>query len=568
MLKHKKIMPGIQKHTSMAKKPNSSKKSKTIPKSGRSSAKKRSGFKSSRFSVRSLVIFALIFAAVGGFLLWKTFAASQIATVEAENLRLPSGASIVDDQSASGTKAVKYSYNGVTTGSVSLPSIATSVTLNAKGVNCNGAWQTISLAVDGKSVLTSVSVNSTNWKSLSATVNLAAGSHTLNINNSGWQRCGRYLYIDAVSFYGGNVTPAPTVSLSASPTSLSSGQASTLLWSSSNASSCTASGMWSGAQPTSGNTSTGPLTSTSSYTLTCTGAGGTTSASVTITIGAPPPPSGTGYDATILNDKPVAYWAMNSTGGTESDLSGNGNTGTYKNGTPPQLNMPNNDKAVDFNGRNQYLTVPSNSSMSIPTTQQLTWESWIKPDVLAWSTVSDPYGYGYVDWMGKCQNYSPTCEWESRMYSSTHTRSSRMSAYVFNPSAGLGSGADWQPASNVILQGHWLHIVGEYQTKTTPSGCNVAYPGSIDIWVNGVKWSMASHLPTGCMSQYQIIPRAGSSPFNVGTMAFDSYFPGAIGKVAIYNFLLSQTQISNHYTTMTGLQPSGSCGNTCTTQLP
>ena len=38
----------------------------------------------------------------------------------------------------------------------------------------------------------------------------------------------------------------------------------------------------------------------------------------------------------------------------------------------------------------------------------------------------------------------------------------RMSAYVFNPSAHLGAGADWQPVAGLIQPGQWYHIVGEY----------------------------------------------------------------------------------------------------------
>jgi hypothetical protein len=81
---------------------------------------------------------------------------------------------------------------------------------------------------------------------------------------------------------GGN--PAPTVSLSASPSSISSGGSSTLTWNSANATSCTASGAWSGSKATSGSQSTGALSSTSTYNLACTGAGGSTSASTTVTV--------------------------------------------------------------------------------------------------------------------------------------------------------------------------------------------------------------------------------------------------------------------------------------------
>jgi hypothetical protein len=79
-------------------------------------------------------------------------------------------------------------------------------------------------------------------------------------------------------------TPAPTVALSASPTTVGSGGSSTLTWSSTNATSCTASGGWSGAQATAGSQSTGALTHATTFTLSCSGAGGTAQSSVTVGI--------------------------------------------------------------------------------------------------------------------------------------------------------------------------------------------------------------------------------------------------------------------------------------------
>lgn len=278
---------------------------------------------------------------------------------------------------------------------------------------------------------------------------------------------------------------------------------------------------------------------------------------------APAPTPTTGYDSTVLSDTPVMYLTMASpSSGSETDKSGHGIIGTYKGGAPGAAKLPNGDSAADFNGSSQYLTVPSSSALSIPTTGKLTWEAWIRPDTFQFASAS---GDGYVDWMGKCENYSPTCEWEARIYgdSTPEGRPDRLSAYVFNPSAGLGSSADWQPASN-LQSGQWIHVVAEYDTTATPSGCNSAYPGSINIWVNGVKQDAAAHFPTGCMSQYSIKPRAGSSSFTIGTMAFDTWFNGAVGKVAVYNYLLSQTQINGHYQAMKGIAPSGSCGQTCT----
>jgi hypothetical protein len=274
------------------------------------------------------------------------------------------------------------------------------------------------------------------------------------------------------------------------------------------------------------------------------------------------------YDQTVLCDRPFAYLAMNKASGTEPDLTNNGHSGTHQGGSVPLVALPNGDQASDFNGSSQYVSVASSAAFSIPTTGNLTWEAWIRPDVLQFP--HDDGTSGYVDWMGKCEDYSPTCEWEARMYSTntneSPNRPNRISAYVFNPSAGLGSAADWQPVAGLIQVAQWYHVVGQYTTLSQPSDCSNAatYPGSINIWVNGVMWNHSSHGQTGCMSQYNVVPKANNSPVDIGTMAMDSWFAGAIGKVAFYDYLLTQAQVTNHYQAMTGKLPTGSCGATCT----
>ena len=275
-------------------------------------------------------------------------------------------------------------------------------------------------------------------------------------------------------------------------------------------------------------------------------------------------PGASAYDRLVLGDGPVAYWSMARGTGTEPDLTGHGNDGAYQHGPTKTSALPNGDVASDFNGSDQYLTVPSAPAFSIVTTGELTWEAWIQPDVLQFPNAS---GDGYVDWMGKCQDYAPTCEWEARMYSqnTSQGRPDRLSAYVFNPGAKLGSAADWQPAMDLIQAATWYHVVGEYTVKSAPSDCQntTMYPGAIDIWVNGVKWDHASHGQTGCMSQYQVVPAAGSSPLNIGTMAMDTWFAGAVGKVAIYDRLLPSDRIASHYRAMTGRDPAGTCADQC-----
>jgi uncharacterized protein (TIGR03118 family) len=89
--------------------------------------------------------------------------------------------------------------------------------------------------------------------------------------------------------YGGgsSSTPPPaSVTISATPTTITAGQSATLTWSSNSGTNCTASGAWSGSQPASGSLAVTPTASgTQTYTLNCTGgaySGGTASATLTV----------------------------------------------------------------------------------------------------------------------------------------------------------------------------------------------------------------------------------------------------------------------------------------------
>ncbi|NND65746.1 MAG: hypothetical protein HKM24_07260 [Gammaproteobacteria bacterium] len=90
--------------------------------------------------------------------------------------------------------------------------------------------------------------------------------------------------IPAPSFAVGDGNPAPTVSLTASPTTITEGASSTLTWTVTNATSCSASDAWSGAKLATGSSEMVMPLVTSTYTLSCTGIGGTRSDSVTVTV--------------------------------------------------------------------------------------------------------------------------------------------------------------------------------------------------------------------------------------------------------------------------------------------
>ncbi len=85
----------------------------------------------------------------------------------------------------------------------------------------------------------------------------------------------------------------PVVSVQAQPRSLTAGSRSTLTWTATDATSCTASGGWSGSRPTSGTEVSGPINTRTTFDLSCTGPGGTGAGGVFV-------------DVTGANNVPVA----------------------------------------------------------------------------------------------------------------------------------------------------------------------------------------------------------------------------------------------------------------------
>jgi len=77
-------------------------------------------------------------------------------------------------------------------------------------------------------------------------------------------------------------SPAPTLTFTATDPDVLWGTETSLNWASTDATSCTASGDWSGPMLTSGSYLTGSIWSTKTYILDCTGPGGTVSQSVTV----------------------------------------------------------------------------------------------------------------------------------------------------------------------------------------------------------------------------------------------------------------------------------------------
>lgn len=135
-------------------------------------------------------------------------------------------------------------------------------TSNATGCQASGAW-TGTVALSGTQLVTPS----------------AAGTHSYTLTCNGVAN-------SAAVVVAAPAAPArvPTVSLSVAPASVPVGQPSTLTWSTTDASSCVATGdAWAGGRATSGSiTVRQTLAGTYTYGLSCTGAGGSASGAVTL----------------------------------------------------------------------------------------------------------------------------------------------------------------------------------------------------------------------------------------------------------------------------------------------
>lgn len=85
----------------------------------------------------------------------------------------------------------------------------------------------------------------------------------------------------------GSAPSLPTVTLTADPARVDSGGTTRLQWTSTNATSCTASGAWSGAKAATGNENTPSLSSPSTFNIECVGPGGTSNAQLVVNVNAP-----------------------------------------------------------------------------------------------------------------------------------------------------------------------------------------------------------------------------------------------------------------------------------------
>lgn len=230
------------------------------------------------------------------------------------------------------------------------------------------------------------------------------------------------------------------------------------------------------------------------------------------------------YHSTVLNDHPLAFYPINSTvdpaGTTATDLSGNGNNGTY-NGTDPQFNTvpgpsPFIPDALMFDGFTSFVdlsTGPNTSILNFGGT--ITMEAWVQP-------VSPTVGS------------SPPADILGKGYDGTNEMTLRADGgYYFggtyNNNTGGGGASGGQQTTN------WTYLVSTYDGTNWNLYVNTRLVGQGSDAVGAINFTAPWAIGDGTTAT------AGG---NSGDVRF---FQGNLTEVAIYTNALTPAQVLNHF---------------------
>jgi hypothetical protein len=220
------------------------------------------------------------------------------------------------------------------------------------------------------------------------------------------------------------------------------------------------------------------------------------------------------YSETVLRDAPSLLLPLNDTSGTTAeDLSGNNLDGTYQNtptlAVPGPLRNHATNRAVKFNGSDEYVTVADNALIDLGS-NVFTLEIWVKPTSFA------DYGTLFDKGRATANAYRLGLE----------VTTGKLVLYE-NVSSPAHGGVIMTSSTGLDLN-KWSHVV------VTKNGSS-----SATMWLNGVdvSGSFTNRTINASSSDLEIGRRVGSSEYLAGSMAW----------AAIYPAVLSEARVKQHY---------------------
>jgi len=186
------------------------------------------------------------------------------------------------------------------------------------------------------------------------------------------------------------------------------------------------------------------------------------------------------------------------------------------------------EHAAVFDGLDDYVEIADHPDYSIATTGELTVVALIRPDSQEMPATERT---GYVNWLGK--GVPGQDEWTFRMYQlgNSEDRANRISCYAFNLDARAGGtrfgiGSHFQ---DELTPGQWLLVAGAWDTTR------------VSIYRDGVLRD-SDLLDQSATGGVTITPEDGDAPVRIGTRDFNSFFQGAISRVAIFSRKLADSE--------------------------
>ncbi len=203
--------------------------------------------------------------------------------------------------------------------------------------------------------------------------------------------------IDSVTVTVQQPQQLPSVDIYASPSSVTSGNSTTLYWSSSNATSCSASNDWSGSRNLSGSETTGSLFSNKTYTLTCSNSAGSASDSVTVSVQQQLVPTVDIYaspSSVDYGNSSTLYWSSSNADYCTSSGGWSGNRGTSGSQSTGALFSSTNFSLTCYNSQGQSATdsttVFVNQQQQLPVISTQCYTTNVTSDSATLNTVVNP----------------------------------------------------------------------------------------------------------------------------------------------------------------------------------
>lgn len=220
----------------------------------------------------------------------------------------------------------------------------------------------------------------------------------------------------------------------------------------------------------------------------------------------PGPGSAAAYATAVIADSPIGYYRLQETSGTTAaDSSGHGRDGTITSGVTLGASGPMGEKAMSNWTSGGVVQIPS--SVSFATNAPSCVEFWA--NLPSSQTGHQGSAFGLSTTVGRYQ---------------AHFTWSDGDIYWDTPIFGVGRPIVAYPSSALDT---WAHFVFLYMDANSQDA----------IWCNGTKIATAS------------ASLAGSGSVSGGNIGQGLSFTcaAALAEFAVYNYALSDTQISNHY---------------------